>query len=359
MEVKLDLIVSSYLIWQSIWKKNTTNFTDLNIIDSIQLTKEGIITGWLFTSTAGKVKSKLSDNWKIEVIVNRCNNFQNDIVAHYYSEVMHKWIYVNNYEALQRFLSDESSMNRVLLCHPQLSKNSAYLEVQYIKHPQKKKYTIEVPQYTFHWLCDLMKGASGMKKTDEAISRSLSNEAISSQTIVCKDKDIIKSSRDYISNIVKIIENHIKVKVTCIKIVLVVINDGNYESKTRTLYLHHISSIIYTSITAMNGTMQSSISSASSRTNGIVPSYTELSSIGIGSSNLSLEATLSNSYAPRHCRVDVCHGDFCKYMTSIEALLMSGRIIVCIDYHAAARILTASDGYDVGYDYGYNDDGLH
>ena len=320
MEVKLDLIDSSYLIWQSIWKKNSTNFTDLNIIDSIQLTKEGIITGWMFTSTAGKVKSKLSDNWKIEVILNRCNNFQNDIVAHYYSEVMNKWIYVNNYEALQRFFQDESSMNRVLLCHPQLSKNSAYLEIQYIKHPQKNKYTIEVPQYTFLWLCDLMKSASGMKKTDDAIARSLSNEAISSHTIVCKDKDIIRSSRDYINNIVKIIENHVKVKITYMKMVLVVINDGSYDSRIRTLYLHHISSITYTSaVMAMNGSTQSSLSSsASSRTNGVVPSYTELSSIGIGSSNLSLEATLSNSYAPRHSRVDVCHGDFCKYYSCIS-----------------------------------------
>lgn len=321
MEVKLDLIDSSYLIWQSIWKKNSTNFTDLNIIDSIQLTKEGIITGWMFTSTAGKVKSKLSDNWKIEVILNRCNNFQNDIVAHYYSEVMNKWIYVNNYEALQRFFQDESSMNRVLLCHPQLSKNSAYLEIQYIKHPQKNKYTIEVPQYTFLWLCDLMKSASGMKKTDDAIARSLSNEAISSHTIVCKDKDIIRSSRDYINNIVKIIENHVKVNITYMKMVLVVINDGSYDSRIRTLYLHHISSITYTSATvmAMNGSTQSSLSSsASSRTNGVVPSYMELSSIGIGSSNLSLEATLSNSYAPRHSRVDVCHGDFCKYYSSIS-----------------------------------------
>ena len=321
MEVKLDLIDSSYLIWQSIWKKNSSNFTDLNIIDSIQLTKEGLITGWIFTSTAGKVKSKLSDNWKIEVILNRCNNFQNDIVAHYYSEVMNKWIYVNNYETLQRFFQDVSSMNRVLLCHPQLSKNSAYLEVQYIKHPQKNKFTIEVPQYTFLWLCDLMKGASGMKKTDDAIARSLSNEAISSHTIVCKDKDIIKSSRDYINNIVKIIENHIKVKITCMKLVLVVINDGIYENRTRTLYLHHISSIIYTTpvmAMTMNGSTQSSLSSqqVSSRTNGVVPSYAELSSVGIGSSNLSLEATLSNSFAPRHSRVDVCHGDFCKHSCS-------------------------------------------
>ena len=301
METKVSGIEASYLVWDRIWKKDSQHHTEMNILDTVQLSSEGTVIGWLFTSSNGTVKSRRKENWHVSTIAERCNRFENDVIAHHYNTNTKKWNYVRNSEQLTQAITTKGNDRAALLIHPQLSKTSTLMEVECTLHT--KHGSMELPSFTNAWLSALAgRGATG------------SHDSLPTQSIVSKDKDANNLSRDFILSIMKLLETSLKVKVTQIRAVVVCENvaassravagsnsfGGVLDSEARIVRLHHVSSVTYrqTATPAFAASCNDSFSDM----NTSVPD---------------LSQSLADSLLPgKASRVDCCHGDFCQYVVA-------------------------------------------
>lgn len=314
MDTTLESLEASYLFWDNVWKKNSASHTELNLLDVVQLSPTGGVIGWLFTASNGTVKSKLSTNWRLESILNRCNYLENECIAHHYNPIVKKWQYLANAESMSDAISFKSQSRSAIVLHPQLNRASTFMEVVCTKCAAREG-RLEVPQYTNAWLCDLS-------------SRGLKNklESLPTQSITCKDKESNQLSRDYVSSIIKFLEATLRIKVTNIIVVVMFettasrattkaatntggangIKNANatltaaniLSADSRVVRLHHIASITYRS---------TQVSTAP----------------GLGDTH-TVNSTMAESFgqsvvSKASSRVDCCHGDFCEYAAADES----------------------------------------
>jgi len=318
MDTTLGSLEASYLLWDIVWRKDSSTFTELNVLDVVQLSPAGGVIGWLFTSSNGTVKSKLAANWRIEAILNRCGYLDNDTIAHHYNPNVKHWMCVADPDTMQDALSSKSSARGAIILHPQLTKSSTFMEVLCTK-TSTKEGRVEIPQYTNSWLCDLS-NRGGKGKSD----------GLPTQSITCKDKESNQLSRDYVATVVKFLESNLRIKISSITVIVMfettasrtttkaATNTGsnlkNSNSNTtlttanilsteaRVVRLHHIAGMTYRSAQPV--------------------------SFGFSSDNTvnsTIAESLGQSMASKSaCRVDCCHGDFCEYAAADEAAEGSG-----------------------------------
>eukprot|EP01032_Pedospumella_encystans_P021682 gene21682-24586_t len=312
-DTTLESIDASYLLWDCIWKKDASSFIELNLLDIVQLSPSGGVIGWLFTSSNGTVKSKLAANWRLESILNRCNYLENECIAHFYNPTVKKWVYLTNADSMAEALNFKSPSRSAIILHPQLNRASTMMEVVCTKAAAREG-RLEIPQYTNAWLCDL--SSRGHRNRAESLP---------TQSITCKDKESNQLSRDYVSSIIKMLENALRIKVTHITVVVMFettasrattkgpTNTGSntvrnpnatltttniLSTDARVVRLHHIASITYRSTQA-------------STVSGFGDSHTV---------NSTIAESFGQSIASKApCRVDCCHGDFCEYAAADES----------------------------------------
>jgi hypothetical protein len=310
METALGCMEASYLVWDNIWKKDAPpgGATELNILDVVQLSADRVITGWLFTSSTGVVKSKLVSNWRTDAILHRCSGFERDNLAFVYNNAMQSWVGITNADKLAVSFTNKGSDKSALIIHPNLTKTSTFMEVSCVK--SQKNNRVEVPVFFHNWLCDIKK--SGRSKY----------ASLPSQSIPSMDKEANTLAKEYMLAIIKLLETNERIKVTGIKAVLVfdathgqiASNSGGVNGldgsanisagSSKITRLHHVTSLTYRSVAQQpplfgfggSGDGQSEVNS----------SIADMS-LGGGS--------LAASSASKACRVDCCHGDFCQFIT--------------------------------------------
>lgn len=298
METTLNAVDASYFLWDALWKKDTSSYLSLNILDVVQLTADGAISGWLFTSSQGEVKSKLATNWRLDTMVNRCSYFEKGTIAHHYNVSVRKWMCLTSTDMLASVIGAKNPSRSAVILHPLLNRSTVFMEVDCVKPVYERR--IEIPTFTNTWLCDL--SAKGMKTKVDSLP---------TQSIVCKDKESNSLSRDYLTTIIKLLETNLRIKVTHISIVVIFesvpagpANSTKFgttvlSSESRIVRLHHISSLTY----------RAAVQPQSTAGGDSFSTFSDVNSNSVEAASL---------LSAKPSRVDCCHGDFCLYSAAEE-----------------------------------------
>ena len=220
---------ASIYCWNSIWKVEESHIR-LPILDAIQLSSNGNIIGWLFTATDGNVKSKSKNRWNESSVLDRCSGYNQKIGAHITDDGI-KWYNGNDSILHNSFLS--SSNVKAIVSFNHLNIQTPF----FIEHTYTKAEPL--PKMTTSIFVD-SKAKGKFNDNDKDIDHGI----FPPYRILNMNKKINEIAKNFITELVKIIETRERIKI--IKLVTVLLHeaDDRIERDTK-IWLHHVDEIVY------------------------------------------------------------------------------------------------------------------
>lgn len=226
-----------------LWQRDQTNFTPLNMLDHISVSADGI-SGWIFTSSDGLVKSKSKGRWQLNAIMERCAPTLTEINVQYTDDGI-TWRMAPK-ETLSEIINRPRRCLIASYAHisPLNGRNQKYLEQTFILESK--------PKYTTSLLCGTM--AKGL------VSKEVLDSIIPTERVTCLNKELIELGRSFIQDLVKIIESKAKAKVFKISVVLMIENETAFPSSSgkpnRKLWYHHATEIVHAPLQRKNSSAE-------------------------------------------------------------------------------------------------------
>lgn len=189
-----------------------------DILDVIY-TKGMEVTGWMFTMSDGKVKSKSKGRWNMQAVADRCQDYDGNICGQVLVDDI--WLQLNreNFEVDGR--------QQCVVSSAQVSRMHQYIEQVF-----EKQQGIIKPKMTSYRLCDSSVKGQSIPKTSSASEI----KQFPTQRLVCSQKQIVELMKEKMALLIQILEQRTKTEISKLTCVFVVEDLG--ESKYR-IKLHH------------------------------------------------------------------------------------------------------------------------
>jgi hypothetical protein len=216
-ETILNGIDAAAFVWNILWRPNQTNFKSFNILDCISLSfeekTENKVSGWIFTSAEGTIKSKLKTKWNFNNIILRCKDGNNAIRAHYILSNSGEWVVIKQENDLNKLITAPFSNFLVLLGN--LRGKTTFAEIVCENEINNSVFKKKIKTYL------LYHSTKFGNKNDEKIP---------TERILCQNKSINKQCSKFMKNLVSILENENEgkvIKINGIKVLVVIEEDLN------------------------------------------------------------------------------------------------------------------------------------
>lgn len=283
--------------WKNLWKKDSTHVKH-DILDVIMRDDGKKISGWIFTSTDGSIKSKSNFRWNNASIIERCTKDDGKTIsAHEYVQRGWRSLELNGID----FVHTNSPAVIVL---GRINNPVFYIEQTYSLDPGDI-----VAKHVTNRLCyDTIKGTG----TLPVIGGNLPplSDDLPTHRLRNKDKSLNRLAETKMKEFVHLLENRARVnvrKLVCVFLVEIERAPSEYSSNNMRLWLHHVSSI--------NADKKGSAGELD----------TKEKTGGKGSWELRSEAsaTITPTTISGQARGAMmrCNGDFCSFVEDEEAAL--------------------------------------
>ena len=189
--------------------------SSVDILDVI-FTSGNDVSGWLFTMSDGKVKSKTKGRWNMDAVAERCRDYDGKVCA--------QMLIGNSWHYLDRENFTVSGSQTCLVSTAQLSRSHQYIEQVF-----EKQTGIIKPKMSSFRLCDAsVKGQSLPAPSDL--------KAFPTQRLVCSQKQVVEAMKDKMSTLIHVLEQRSKLEIYKIACVFAVEEMGDGSVRVR---LHH------------------------------------------------------------------------------------------------------------------------
>lgn len=316
--IKVSSIEACHYVWDILWNPQQEDYASTDILDLLIFNEAGF-GKWLFTTKDGIIKNKTSKKRNKEEVLALVTTYfgqYHSFNIDYFATQTSKWTKVTSDQELIELLNSKPSNpipmilnTRSMITLASTTNNSQYLMVQYINDTYLK-HNVTHPKFKYYYL--MTSKAMGKKVQSEFPSwhHSHSNKPdkhFPSELLVCRQSQLQQQSKDFISNLVKVIESARRIKILLFSIVTYVediqtgmqpLNDVGSVIPYR-IWLHHIEDIEYVSTNNLSSnSMQSNDMLSQSRMAGSTLSKSTY-----------LHSLANSIFKPGSC----CCGDFCYY----------------------------------------------
>jgi len=297
-------------LWSILWSENQSSFVKLRLLETIQLNGKGGISGWLFTSlTDGTVKSRSKGRWNPPGVVDKCldegaASKQPSPVLRVHSglgsgSTVITWNCVKSGETAS--LVSTPGEADVLLCFAHIEGSVSFAEVVY-------EMNVPVAKVTTHSLYQGNNLAEQQQQQHHHHHNLQQKQhALPPKKLVCLNKLVCRSIRDYMVDMVRVLESRGKQKIARLVCVLLL---ESAEDESKLPHLHHCKEVVFMSSSTLIARPGGAGKAGGGGEEDDEEELERQERMEKRSATCSEVTSASSSGNTRHSK---CTGDFCQY----------------------------------------------